>query len=98
MVSAIGRLSATEMKRSGIEVRKQTGTQSGWSRCSRQHNADGHACMGWAQCGVCYRQAVRDRDEAERNRGALHVIEHTVLAIKKNYKGFENIGKVFWIY
>lgn len=33
-----------------------------------------------------------------RNRGALHVIEHTVLAIKKNYKGFENIGKVFWIY
>ena len=33
VVSAIGRLSATEMKRSGIEVRKQTGTQSGRSRC-----------------------------------------------------------------
>ena len=29
VVSAIDRLSATEMKRSGIEVRKQTGTQSG---------------------------------------------------------------------
>ena len=70
VVSAIDRLSATEMKRSGIEVRKQTGTQSGWSRCSRQHNADGHACMSRAQCGVCYRQAVRDRDEAKRNRGA----------------------------
>ncbi len=38
--------------------------------CSRQHNADGHACMSRAQCGVCYRQAVRDRDEAKRNRGA----------------------------
>lgn len=38
--------------------------------CSRQHNADGHACMSRVQCGVCYRQAVRDRDEAKRNRGA----------------------------
>lgn len=41
--------------------------------------------------------ATTEMEREVRNRGALHVIEHTVLAIKKNYKGFENIGKVFWI-
>ena len=37
-------------------------------------------------------------DEVSLNQGVLHAIEHTALTIKKNYKGFENIGKVFWIY
>lgn len=48
--------------------------------------------------GVQGSNATTEMEREVRNRGALHVIEHTVLAIKKNYKGFENIGKVFWIY
>ena len=42
--------------------------------------------------------ATTEMEREARNRGVLHAIEHTALAIKKNYKGFENIGKVFWIY
>ena len=42
--------------------------------------------------------ATTEMEREARNRGALRTIEHTAFTIKKNYKGFENIGKVFWIY
>ncbi len=43
-------------------------------------------------------KATTEMEREARNRGALRTIEHTAFTIKKNYKGFENIGKVFWIY
>lgn len=37
--------------------------------------------------------ATTEMERKARNRGALHVIEHTLLAIKKNYKGFQEYWK-----
>ena len=68
-LQAIGSLAATEMKRSGIEVRAD------WHAVrmkpgSMQVIRHGHACMNRAGCPAGYRQSGRDRDEAKRNRGS----------------------------